>query len=358
MDKYNFINVLLDDKKLTRIQKKRVMQLAFKEIRNESSKKSDIFQRVEEIEQKLNGLKVNRKTNEKSKNRPDHKPKETYDLLSQFSSEDGGIKNLTHSFNDGFIPYEKLMQKCKKEFEEGKNKFLNVPNALLTRIEHFAFKEKPKWYIRKGNKKIIYDLGWSEPNFVKWYKENQTHPANNASYNKKMILPFKETIQVRADLGNLPKMIEQLKRIVFGEKPSVNVKLHKSVHQAQFFTDVDQVGQALFNILDMIKYYSDKNFCDEVEINFKHTAEFKVLEIIHIDSKPTKSIKDKDFLGGNLKPIRTNLWGLCNFEIKANFDDGPYKKIILSDDKQELDKNIYELENHKIQGFTYVLKFY
>lgn len=363
-DKYDFILNLIENKKLSPSQKERVLRLSVLETKKDGIKKdTELFKRIEEIEKKLIG-----KRNEGdgiSEHKPKkHKPKDTYELLYYFSSTDGGMKNLTHSFNSAFIAYEDLMEKCREEFEQGKKKYPNVPDALLKRIEEFAFSENPDWYIMRGEEKIEYKTGWSEPEFVKWYKKSKIHPAMDAGYNDKMIVPFKETIQARTDLGNLIKLIEGISKIVF--QNSINLQIKNSVHTAQFYTDVDRLGLAIYHIFTAIKQASSKNFCDEVEIDFEIQDGGKIIKIVHIDSTPTKSVNDFDFLGGDLGSVKNNLWSLCNYDILAKFQEGEYRKVILSDKANETEKNEatgkwlgknYKIEE-KVKGFTHVLKFY
>ena len=73
--------------------------------------------------------------------------------MSFFSQNDGGLKNLTHDFNYGYIDYDVFIAQCKKEFEEGKEKYPKASKRLLARIEAFAFKESPDWFIRRGKEK-------------------------------------------------------------------------------------------------------------------------------------------------------------------------------------------------------------
>lgn len=367
-DKYSFILDLINNKKLSPAQKEQVLRLSIIETKKEGDKKDlELINRIEEIEKKM-AVDINtRQQNEEGLKKPvrKHKPKETYELLSYFSSTDGGMKNLTHSFNYGYIAYEELMKKCREEFELGKIKYPNVPEALLKRIEEFSFSEKPEWYIMLGDEKIEKKIGWTEPDFVKWYKKNRTHPANDAYYNSEMIVPFKETIQVRSDLGNLRKLIDELKYKVF--QGGINVNIKDAIDTAQFYTDVDRLGLAIYHIFTAIKQASSKNFYDEVEINFKIHDHVKLLEIIHLESKPSKSVKDFDFLGGDLGTVKTNLWGLCNYDILAKFQEGEYRKVILSDKPEEIEKNPatgkwigknYPITGEEVKGFTHVLKFH
>lgn len=287
-------------------------------------------------------------------------PKQTYEFLSFFSQNDGGLKNLTHDFNYGYIDYDVFMAQCKKEFEEGKKKFPKVPARLLGRIEAFAFRESPEWYIQKWLQKerTIIKHGWSDLSFVEWYKTNKLHPSKDAFYNKEMIIPFKESIQVRADTGNLISLLKSLIKKVFGEIPSCNVTISEKVKDAQFYTDVDSLGQALYQIFSTIQEYSEKNFCDEVEIDYHTEGEFKVLTVTHVDSKPTKRADDKDYSGGNTDAIKKQLKGLCNYEICAVFPDGPYRKIILSDNYDVFKKGLVPIDANSIKGYTHKMLFY
>ena len=364
-DKYDFIKQLLETEKLSPTQKERVLLLSAKEISDNTglearvSKIEEIVFREERvIEQKI----ILHKTDKKKSC-----PQETYNLLNKFSSTEGGIKNLTHSFNATYIEYDKFITECRKEFDEGKKEFPNVPASLLKRIEEFAFSTNPDWYIRKGKEKKKINLGWGEQEFINWYKISQQHPASNAKYNKEMIIPFKESIQVRADTGNLIKLIFGLQRLVFGENSSINLTIEESVKSAQFYTDVDSLGQAIFHIFEIIKHISSLNFCDEVQIDYNSENDFKILSIIHIDSETKKKAHDADFMGADLKSIQSNLWGLCNFDVIAKFPDGCFRKVILTDNKDETVKNSkydkwegrnFPFEEAKIKGFTYSLKFY
>jgi len=372
-NKFEFIIDLLNKKSISGNYKEKMFHLISNELAEVNSHDTTLLQRIEHIEQKINNFKLESSSaeqynkdekKEEQKFNVLHRPKQTFELLSSFSSHDGGIKNLTHAFNYGYIEYDELIKNCKEEFDKGKIKYPNVPNALLARIEQFAFSESPKWYYIRGEEKIWKAVGWSEPTFVNWYKEKKIHPSNDAFYAHEMINPFKETIQVRSDLSNLIKLVQEKATITFNK--SVNVTINDSVLAAQFYTDVDRLGLAIFHIFMAIKNASDKNFLDEVEINYKIQNSFKILEIIHIDSTPTKSVHDYDFLGGDLNSSKNYLWSLCNYEIIAEFNEGAFKKVILSDKKDEMEKSesgkwigkTFPIDADIVKGFTHILKFY
>lgn len=297
-----------------------------------------------------------------------HKPKETKLFLSLFNNSQG-LKYLTHKFNDGKPNYYTFIELCKSEFDNGKSEYPNVPDAVLRRIEEFAFAPNPEWFIRNGNEKIFPKRGWAEASFFEWYNQDvNIHPGFDSKWNNEMIIPFKESIEVRA--GNLKTIIEEILITSLGiSKSNFIITLNEqSINTAEFYTDVDKIKLALCHIIATIKDRADENFCFEIDIDFINESlvggNFKKLVITHINSEPTKHSNDKDFIKGDMKTIQSNLWGLCNYEIAAKFPDGFRKKIILTDDFNDY-KNYVEKgesipinDSIKVKGFTHILKFY
>jgi hypothetical protein len=297
-----------------------------------------------------------------------HRPKETKNFLSLFNNSEG-LKYLTHKFNDGKLDYKIFIELCKSEFDKAVTEYPNVPDALLRRIEEFSFAPNPEWYIRRGNEKIFPKKGWAEASFVEWYKNNiNIHPGFDSKWNNEMIIPFKESIEVRA--GNLLAIIQEVLNACLGEsKSNFLIKLNdQNINTAEFYTDVDKFKVALFHIISTIKERADKNFCFEIEVDFTNESleggNFKNVIITHINSEPTKNSNDKDFVKGDIKTIQKNLWGLCNYEILAKFPDGFRNKIILTDDYNDYKtyviegKSIPVCDATSVKGFTHILKFY
>jgi hypothetical protein len=368
-DKSKFITDILDysiKKKVDDKTKERLINLISKEFEKTGIVETDIIERLSIIEKMLFGGNENTE----KENVPSgklHKPKETKNFLSLFNNSKG-LKYLTHSFNDEKPDYNSFIDLCKEEFEKAKQEYKNVPNALLKRIEEFAFSENPKWFIRKGMKKENQDKGWSEKSFVEWYKnEINIHPGLDAKWNNEMILPFKETIEVRA--GNLSKIIDEAMTLALGKSKDnfiINMNIEE-LNLAEFYTDVDMFQQAIFHIISTIKDRAEKNLCFEIKINYNNQTldggDFKVITITHINSKATKKSNDPSFAKGDLNTIKNNLWGLCNYEIIAKFPDGIKKKIFLTDyikdykDKVEKNQSI-DIESEVVEGFSHILKFY
>lgn len=364
-DKSKFITDILDysiKKKVDDKIKERLINLISKEFEKTGIIETEIIERLSRIEEMIfKGDELQKK--EKGFQGKLHKPKETKNFLSLFNNSEG-LKYLTHKFNDGKRDYNSFIDLCKQEFEGAKQEYKNVPIPLLKRIEEFAFSEKPQWYIRKGKEKIFPGKGWSEKSFIEWYHNKiNIHPGLDAKWNNEMILPFKETIEVRA--GNLTEIIDEAITLALGESKDNFIinKNNEELNLAEFYTDVDMFQQAIFHIISTIKDRAEKNFCFEIKIRYNNQTleggDFKVITITHINSKATKKSNDPSFAKGDLKTIKNNLWGLCNYEVEAKFPDGFKRKIFLTDDyKNFVGKKNQSIDIDRAEGFSHILKFY
>ncbi|MAN60070.1 MAG: hypothetical protein CMC08_09575 [Flavobacteriaceae bacterium] len=368
-DKSKFITDILDyslKKKVDDKTKERLINLVSKEFEKTGIVEVEIIERLSRIEEMLSrGAESQKK--EKGFSGKHHKPKETKNFLSLFNNSEG-LKFLTHKFNDGKRAYDSFIDLCKKEFEEAKQEYKNVPDALLRRIEEFAFSADPKWYIRIGKDKFHPNKGWSEKSFIEWYnKKGNIHPGWDNEWNREMIIPFKESIEVRA--GNLSGIMDEAIDLALGESKSnfLISKNNDELDLAEFYTDVDMFQQAVFHVISTIKDRAEKNLCFEIKIRFDNQTleggDFKVITITHLNSEATKNSNDPSFAKGDLKTIQNNLWGLCNYEIASKFPDGLRKKIFLTDNYKDYKSFIEEnqsiaIESEAVEGFSHILKFY
>lgn len=286
-----------------------------------------------------------------------HRPKDTYMFLSLFGGEDYGIKNLTHDFNGDFPDYDEFLATCEKQFDDAKKSFPHAVSSVVKRIEQFAFNTNPEWYTCGWSRKKEYHLGWKKKEVKEWCIENRLHPKHNETFNKEMITPFKNIIQVRADTGNLKDTINDLKEDVFGNFCKVDVK--DSVVDANFYTDVDSLANAIQIIFKMIKERAERTLKTDIVIDYELSGSWKNLIITHKDSVSTKLPEDKDYLGGDMKSLRNVLWNLCNFEVRSLTQDGrAFKKTIMNENRNLLGKVEYLSNPNNIEGFSYILKFY
>lgn len=324
----NFIQEFIKIGKLTQQQKDKMIELF-----------------VREIAQKSYTSEKELKSSNNLQGKP-HKPKDTFNFLLNFSNSNF-IKYLTHRFNSEVPDYDCFINELKKEFEKEQKKYPNVSDKVLARIRQFAFEENPKWYIYTANEKIDFEIGWSTEKFKKWYNEHKKHPADDDFWNRKMIIPFKESVELRT--GNLLKMIKSIQ-----DQYNVFEIKTNNLEQAEFYTNVDMLHQAFQKIFGCIKDNAVKKFQFEVKITFEKAEEMNTISITHIGSE-CKRKSDYKFEKGDFNDLKNNLWGIGNLEIEAKFEDGYFRKYILTDDT----KKINEIEKiTSIEGFTYILKFY
>ncbi len=383
-NKIDFIADLLADKRIEISLKERAFELASKEVKKVLSVESENLGRIMEIERKMefaiNEMKQAENENKRNKVPIEKKiiksensqiriqselpnPLHTKQFLSYFRDSEG-LKFLTHDFPDlaNPIPLSDLMRISRREFNEAKKKYPNTNVKLIRRVEEFAFKPNPKWTIRKGNEEETITFGWSSKPFIEWI-ENSTvkHPCRSPEWNKKMVEPFKKTIEIRD--GLLLEVVEESIKLVFSDDDLELFKIDYDKNNlllANFFTDVDWFGQALFKIFSGIKNKAEKidngNYRISIEFFDNFDGIFKCIKIIHHDSVPRKNSTSTFTDGGDFKEIRNALWNLCNWAIEADFSNGYRRKYLLWD--SNIKENDIEIPQNDVKGFTHLLLFY
>lgn len=307
------------------------------------------FDKLTEVKKKVKKFNRQKKGILKKPKLP--KPEETKNFLINFQ-ESASIKFLTHRFIEK-ISHKDFISNCKKDFKKLKKKYPNTQKEILELINNYAFKKNPKWYNWNGNENIEYKTGWSEKKFVEWYKRSPNlHPIDNKDWKKNLILPFKNSIEVRS--GSLDKIFNNTIENTLKKDFTIN-KNKEELNIAHFYTDTNRFQYGLKHIFNTIKDYAAINLIFEININYSEVEKFKIIKIIHVNSEPSKN--SSSILGGDLKTIKSFFWGLCNYEIEACFPDGNKKIYVLNDNLKSLKNTIIEL-NEKPKGFTHILKFY
>ena len=367
-DKIDFIVDLLADNRIEAPLKEKVSDLATKELKRIFSVESENRERILEIEKKMlekvnTDLKVEIKheSNQQKKNTivPPN-PLHTKSFLTYFRDSEG-LKYLTHDYKDlaNKIPRETLLSIAKREFDEAKTKYPDVSFRLFRRVEEFAFKENPKWTIRKGKKVTNINLGWMSPEFIDWEASSLVHPCMDSVWNTKMIEPFKRTIEVRD--GLLLEIIEEAISLVFS-KDDLDIFVisydKDNLLSGRFFTDVDWFGQAIYKILSGTKKRAEKNGYYNISIEYKEVFDnsYKCLKIIHHHSKPNRNSESNDLISGDFSDIKKDLRSLCNWAIEAEFSNGFRRKYLLWD--SNIRETDFEVSKEEVKGFSHLLLFY
>ncbi len=284
-----------------------------------------------------------------------HKPIETRNLLNKFESSDG-LKFLTHAFDDPDQEFNRdiIVQKAKEEFQQHDTD--NIPLPLKQRIKAFAFSEDPNWFTWLDGEKFDSHLGWNGKEVKEWCRNplnKGKHPIDFAEFENKMIVPFKRSIQVRD--GQLPSIVERAIKKGFKKITMDYIKLDNSLAGVKFFTNVEAIEFGLryiFASMEQRLHENSKVFITVQKNIIINKARFRVLKITHIDSFCDKS-SDENILGGDLMEAKKRFTGYCNWSIEAQFEDGTFRKTILSDIEVP---EIQPVES--VEGFTHLLYFY
>ena len=149
-----------------------------------------------------------------------------------------------------------------------------------------------------------------------------------------MITPFKRSIQIRD--GSLNDLMEETLNQVFSNEEMEAVFEIEIVKNnlliADFFTDVDQLGLAIYHILGTIKKHAYQNGNFKLSIDFieEYKDSLKCIRICHYASTCSKKPND-NFIGGDFDTIRKCLYNLCNWAIEGTFQSENLRRYLLYD---------------------------
>ncbi|MBK9402196.1 MAG: hypothetical protein IPN36_15560 [Bacteroidetes bacterium] len=189
-DKYDFIQELLENKKLTTSQRERILFLVSYELKKDNIHGVELSSRLERIENELglfindessienvnkSGKNVNNlmdfeqefidksdllitdgfnylnpnnqfeKISQSKKNAIVANPKHVADFMSLFNKRDG-LKYLTHDYDEKEnFDIESFLLKAKNTFDEKTKAPFSIPTSLWRIVEQFAFSKEPSW---------------------------------------------------------------------------------------------------------------------------------------------------------------------------------------------------------------------
>lgn len=263
-----------------------------------------------------------------------------------------GIKYLTHDYDIGKFDYYELLKTAKIEIEE-KIKDYPIPRNLFTKIRNFAFAENPNW----GSENI--KLGWREKKFQQWSTANNKlhqHPSQDEYWRTEMIGKFQNSIEIRKPM--LKEIVEVVIEKKLDKKKEFIINLVK-LDRAAFYTDVDQLKNALRHIFEGINDYSQKR---NIEISFDRnrlqTTDLTqiIIKIADIGSEMNIEADVQEFKG-SLRSAMDNLRGLCEWYIEAKFNDGFFRLHLLNDNSL-LENTTEPILEKDVLGVTHFLYFY
>lgn len=403
----NFVKELLLSPTISNQQIKQILNLFNSEI-------NDTLKLVTEQAETKN----NPKTNKLDKKRIYHNPKETVGLLNKFS-EDTNLKYATHIWDfdpesgKENVDRNKFIQSVEKELKDFKFQEILKKNGLTYfywTIYNFLLEENKGWNTNTwGEHKLKF--GWNNKCLIDYFQNNPTdQPANfeipsqflpieysqefwdsyrnkknknqtidilerdiigNKKINGRFLKYFEDYINLfKAEIEFRGNMLHYLMEEEFTDKLKgleYNIEI-KGVKGASIYTCTSQIKQAIKIIVSNLKARPEKQ--KQIQILGHQISEDGSFEILITDvgsfSEASLRYNKLRLEVGQLKAIRNNLRGLCDFSIISSFKDddnelGYYELKYLTIDRPEFTNEEDPFIPVKIDnalGFTYKLKFY
>lgn len=314
-------------------------------------------------------------TNKKTKNATNidninsclHNPQNVTSFLSEFRKKNiFNLKELLHAPDSPEnFDLEPILTDIKNRlpFKAGKD---TIPFDKRLPLHLWKILHNQLFSVYSGRGRRIWKKYGIHPLF------NDKAGADIAEFKDK-IQNFRRNIRFGKSSDDSDVLLDSLKELVTKTKINSifreeNIKwLPKEstiIGNAQFFTDVENVKDALEKIFEgIVKYsnYEQKLLTEETKFHkellisceYLHRTRNVVISIVDTHSH---YIGPPDYLfnSGDFDSIRNFLWSLCNWEIQACFSEGKY----LSIDMMTQNKEYTELSPDFVKGFTHKLTFF
>lgn len=364
-DKYDFIQELLENKKLQPTQKERVLLLAKEEIKKDGALGKKLEERVKKLEEMIN---INTHINFTS----NHNPKSSVKFLNGFSKNDE-LKWFSHkpdgviSFNyDDYILYaNELLPKAPK---------IPINFYTYSNIRNFIFNNLDEKGNRYPCKKNDGNIKYTWFDMKNWCDNNPgIHPYNaqidGVIFNI-YINQFKNVIEFRNDIIDL-NFYNRVKKLIksrLSKDLIIDLKELRKVGQVlNVYIDTNLFFRSLEQILEWININKAKS--NEVSFSLTDNGQYYQFEIFHKKSYISYKPNNPKILGqqGDFDKIRRNLFSVADWEIETILDDKKYYKIICLDEntamerngrKNIISENRIETLGNEINGVKHILKLY
>ena len=413
-DKYDFIQELLENKKLQPTQKERVLLLAKEEIKKDGALGKELEERVKKLEEMMNNSNDDlpsttlkpieeASTEEQSLVLPKYIPsKNLWKFLKDYNldpilrttcheidtNEFDNILEFCDTKNYDFIKHkEKVQEQYKLQFFDSKNYFVDykIKNLILYYLTGKTYtgktegltdgkikfswesEELKNWSIKNPNKvphpndgfaknQISYGYELESPININLINNNQ-----QIRYFSEFVLFFKHLFHVKSD-NSLKNIIENCNNSEDWEN-KVDFKISKNFPSTiEFFTNIEKLVQAYRILINLIVEVSSKNVelkKPNVELKLNETETGVEFSIHHTNTVFQKTIQNTiDRKGSTFTNlIKNQLNGMCEFFVKACFEDGKHALINIWDGKNSDLIPSYPDFFEGFEGVEYILKF-
>lgn len=322
-DKYDFIQEILEDKKLTPAQRERVFELTKVEIQKDGHLGKDLEQRISVIEQKIKSDFNNSADSTRNSNRSlkKHRPKEMVKFLYNFSQNDS-FKWFTHKPDSTNIDYSVIFIEIEKKLKDLGTSNLNLKTVSF--VKDFLqsegklkieFPESFESEMTYGNKEVQKQL---------FESQNPFRIEINGKYFSDVINRFKNSIEFRLGSEEYPfkkylkKFIKQKLGVDFVNNLVFTESFNNLSQSLNLFIDVNNLYRGIEKVLEWILKY--KSFSTNVIIDMEEEKEYYELIIFHKDSFIERNPENSKFIGnsGDLQTVRKYLFSIVDFRLEAD----------------------------------------
>jgi hypothetical protein len=360
MEKIDFIEKLLHQKKLSNQQRERIIDLAMKQ-NNEVTNLENRLKKVEELvlcktlgTNKVNVLSEVNPTYYKQNTdfKRKHVPKEMVKFLYKFSSEDK-FKWFTHEpdLKIEKINYQNLLNQIKKKLY-----YPNLNYSTTGFIKNFLFKTDVEIYYPHQKINLTYGSKVIQEQLEKG--KNPFKIKVEDTYFKNAIESFKCAIEFRIDYGEKLKFSYLIKDFFL---------THLSLDFTDSYTDrFNKIGKSMNTFMDMNNFFAGlgkiikwinhhKSLSTEIEIDLTNNEDDYTLTIFHKNSHIPREATHQKLKGisGDFETLRKYWFSIVDFEIQADFKSNsisrPYSISALdSNTFMSKQKNNYILSENTI----------
>ncbi|GGG88509.1 hypothetical protein GCM10011416_00940 [Polaribacter pacificus] len=411
MNKFKFIQHLLENEKFDFNQKERFFKLVSKEL--EKPSELDILnlkQDIDDIKKKLgisnlpkkeeteksNGLKIFEEAlkNEKETNIPKYIDPFSEKGISKFLkayNENPILKTTCHEI-DSESSLKIILEYCKEDeynfsthlqfikFEFDKlTKEYNINKKLYSLIRAYIYggikwstdKLQMSWSDKElldwsdNNPKIIPNPGF---NLIEKYETEgyslstpfrSTLTGKNIITFSDFVLLFKSMFHINSNNSLKKHLVRVIRKMEFKEWFDIEINENKFGENIHIYTDVDKLIQSFVKIVELVKSINKEYSVVErpqLLISFFEQENDVIFSIHHLNSIYKKSLMStlSHPFGESTTPIiEKQINGLCNLELIANFDNNDFARINLWNGSKV--KILEKFES--FEGVEYVLKF-
>ena len=401
-NKYDFIKELLENKKINQNQRERILELASKEISVEGSLEERV-QQIEEIifkqKKETNSLKVKTPAKGPSKSedislRKYIDPFHLYKFLFEYNQnpilrstchdvDSEELKKINEYCHSDFYDFEKHLKKIIENFGEHEKEFF-APRQVKALIRgYLTGKDYEGNQLKRGWSSVGIKINWSSDELTNWVTNNPNTPPNlnediagdqeielfgiepqinsPITYDSiqsftQLVLHFKNLFHLKSGSQGLRAILDRVNSIgKWDEKVEIKITNQEFPNNLEHFTDIDKLIQAYNKILQLIiaQHQGDKK--PKVKLRFYENNQRVYLSIHHLNGKYNKTVQnciDRPHGRDYKNLISSQINGLCNLYLKADFGSQEFAAINLWDGKKpEAEK----LPNFK--GVEHILEF-